>query len=169
MKWCLLYREKRLSSNLRRSQSILLLSFLRAEFDLCVPVLNVIRHLPQAALWFFSPPPPSPSLCPPPPSFPLAAAHTARMPRPGGGRGNRQKERSCSTSAKCRRSGREEVKDGQNGTDRRRMRRRDRAARSVPAQMADWPTGSRCHCARRLQEKKNSSARLSSDLQLHCW
>lgn len=54
---------------------------------------------------------------------------------------------------------------GERKTDRTRwtrMRWRNRAARSVPAQMADWSTGARCHCTRRLQEKKNSSSRHGS-------
>lgn len=39
------------------------------------------------------------------------------MPRPGGGHGDGQMERSRSTSAKCRRCGRGEVKDGRSEMD----------------------------------------------------
>lgn len=84
------------------------------------------------------------------------------MPRPGGGHGDGQMEGSCSTSAKCRKSEGGEVKDRQSETDggrRTRLRRRSRAVRSVPVQMADWSTGARVHHACRLQGKRSGTAR----------
>ncbi|KAG7317551.1 hypothetical protein KOW79_018586 [Hemibagrus wyckioides] len=58
-----------------------------------------------------------------------------------------------------RRGERRTERNGQNETDEDE---KQSAEVRVPAQMADWSRGTCCHCACRLQEKKNSSSRLAA-------